>query len=99
MNADLKLYHYTKGRAFGPHIDEPVVEGSYRSEFTVLMYIVADGLKGGQTVFHTRPPIAVECVPGRVLLHYTGRNCLHSGAPVEKGTKMLLRTDLFFKRE
>lgn len=79
-----------------PQIDQPVREGKHESEFTVLIYLEATDLKGGQTIFHTRPPVSVDCVPGRVLIHWTGRECLHEGALVEKGCKTLLRTDLFY---
>lgn len=91
---------YRKGQSFGPHIDQPVLEGkSSESEFTVLIYLEGgDQLKGGDTIFHSRPPVSVKAVPGRVCLHWTGHDCLHEGELVTKGTKMVLRTDLFYPR-
>ena len=97
VNHDDKFYRYTKGAAFRPHIDERVAGGpGVASEFTMLMCLQADNLRGGCTTFHTRPTHSVERRPGRVLLHWTGRDCLHSGDLVESGTKALLRTDLYF---
>lgn len=104
VNADLKFYRYKEGAQFGRHVDEPVfkvVEGEMLvSEFTILMYISCDSsLKGGETKFWLKKdPVSVEPKCGRICLHWTGKECLHSGEKVERGEKYVLRTDLFYKR-
>jgi hypothetical protein len=58
--------------------------------------------------FYTMKPPLTQSVPflqvsvapqmGRLCLHWTGHDFLHEGALVTKGTKYLLRTDLFFPK-
>lgn len=103
INPAFRFYRYQKGMEFGPHVDEPVEEvgdsTKFASQFTLLLYIQADNLKGGETVFHgKRKDVAVEPKIGRLLAHWTGHDCRHSGAMVEKGVKMILRTDLFYRK-
>lgn len=103
VNTDLKFYRYKQGARFGQHVDEPVfkqIDGDKLvSEFTVLIYIGCEnGLKGGETKFWLKKdPVMVEPKCGRVCLHWTGKDCLHSGEEVERGEKYVLRTDLFYK--
>ena len=103
VNSDLKFYRYKQGAKFGQHVDEPVfkkVDGvKLVSEFTILMYIGCDNsLKGGETKFWLKKdPVTVEPKCGRVCLHWTGKDCLHSGEEVERGEKYVLRTDLFYQ--
>ena len=104
VNTDLKFYRYKEGAQFGQHVDEPVfkvVDGEKLvSEFTILIYISCDtSLKGGETKFWLKKhPISVEPKCGRVCLHWTGKECLHSGEKVDRGEKYVLRTDLFYKQ-
>jgi hypothetical protein len=69
--------------------------GEARSELTLLVYLNAD-FQGGQTEF---PEQRVCVVPaaGRAVLFPHG--LLHRGAPVEAGTKYLLRTEIYYAPE
>ena len=102
LNSDVKFYRYRKDAEFQQHVDEPVLktvqEKKLISEFTVLFYIGAEqGLKGGETKFWLKnQPINVEPKVGRVCLHWTGKDCRHSGEKVERGEKYVMRTDLFY---
>lgn len=99
FNPNLRLYKYCGGHSFGKHIDESnIVENMGRTEITVLVYL--SECKGGATRFF--PPFSKRSfsfhpVPGTMLLHVHGEDCLeHEADPVLGGTKYVLRTDVVF---
>ena len=106
-NPNLRLYRYVEGQRFGPHIDQAnrLDDGSITA-FTVLLYLNDDGLQGGETIFYEdgRRPESEAAVlrfaprAGAALVHSHGDRCLtHEGAPVSRGTKYLLRTDVAYR--
>jgi hypothetical protein len=102
FNPNLRLYKYTKGHAFGKHVDgSNLVESMGMTEITVLIYL--SSCKGGATRFY--PPssrrkqasVAFDPEPGTMLLHVHGDRCLeHEADQVLDGVKYVLRTDLVF---
>mmetsp|Transcript_2550 Transcript_2550/g.5806 ORF Transcript_2550/g.5806 Transcript_2550/m.5806 type:complete len:287 (-) Transcript_2550:87-947(-) len=111
LNPNFRLYRYEPNQAFGEHIDESVQVDSYgrgvRTLFTLLVYLNGGGeLVGGETKFYkgTKPgagKVALSFPPkmGSGLAHIHGQRCmLHEGAPVRKGVKYLLRTDVCYKQ-
>ncbi|KLO12617.1 hypothetical protein SCHPADRAFT_829289 [Schizopora paradoxa] len=107
FNSNIRLYKYTEGQYFGCHYDDSVKDplaAGVHSEWTILIYLsgVEDGVVGGETVFYKGAgKKKVEIRPtlrrGSALLHKHGQYCLlHEGAPVLKGTKYVLRSDLMF---
>jgi hypothetical protein len=99
FNPNIRLYKYTKGHAFGKHVDgSNRVDGVGQTEITILVYL--SDCKGGATRFY--PPrrkksIAFDPEPGAMLLHVHGDNCLeHEGDEVLDGIKYVLRTDMVF---
>lgn len=109
IHPEIKFYRYCRGAEFAPHVDDPVYlaprtgggteSAGGVSEFTVLLYIGAEnGLKGGATRFWLKnKTVDVEPKVGRVCLHWTGKDCRHSGELVERGEKWVLRTDLLYE--
>lgn len=95
-NPNLRLYKYTKGHAFGRHVDgSNSVEGTGDTLWTVLIYL--SECRGGATRFYTsaKKSVAFDPVPGSILLHLHGDHCLeHEAEVVTQGTKYVLRTDL-----
>ncbi|KAL1742260.1 hypothetical protein HDZ31DRAFT_43666 [Schizophyllum fasciatum] len=110
MNSNIRMYKYTKGQYFGQHYDDSVKDSvtGDKSEWTLLVYLTGaeDGVEGGETIFQleegegkrrTTRPLVPPLSRGMALLHRHGANCLlHEGAPVLKGTKYVLRSDLMF---
>ena len=78
-----------------------------RSMYTLHLYLnektEENPLLGGSTAFHSlilgRSAVDLDVNPrvGRVLI-FQHRNLLHSGAEVQKGVKLTLRTDLMFRK-
>jgi hypothetical protein len=91
LNERLRFYRYRPGELFDWHRD-----GFYRrspterSRLTLLIYLNAvEG--GGATEL---PPHAVEPREGRALVFPHSR--VHRGAPVERGVKYVLRSDVMY---
>jgi predicted 2-oxoglutarate/Fe(II)-dependent dioxygenase YbiX len=99
FNERWRFYRYDPGQAFAPHFD-----GYYerpngeRSHFTFMVFL-NDGFEGGETVFHRHflRPLSVRPVRGLALVFYHKQ--LHEGAPVIRGRKYVLRTDVMYRRE
>jgi predicted 2-oxoglutarate/Fe(II)-dependent dioxygenase YbiX len=96
FNERWRFYRYDPGQRFKPHYD-----GYYqrpngeRSHFTFMMYL-NEGAEGGETVFgDERPPLRVRPTRGTALVFYHKQ--LHEGAPVIRGRKYVLRTDVMYR--
>src|SRR5262249_50930092 len=61
---------------------------------TMLMYLNG-GFAGGETGIHCRTPLRVVPAKGMALLFR--HHLLHEGAPVIKGRKYVLRTDVMYR--
>lgn len=112
MNSDIRVYRYEQGQSFGRHYDDSIFCRGLRSEWTLLVYLTGeeDGVQGGETVFYPEARVMskkgagaasgearIALRRGLALLHRHGRECaLHEGAPVLKGTKWVLRSDVLF---
>jgi hypothetical protein len=101
-NSNIRLYKYEQGQRFGRHVDQSnrLADGSV-TEFTVLIYLNDDGLKGGETVFYgscNHEVFRFAPRAGSVLIHAHGLRCLtHEGAEVTQGAKYVLRTDVAYR--
>lgn len=95
-NPNIRLYKYEKGMSFSKHFDDSqTLENGCVTRWTVLIYLSA--CNGGATSFESN--ISVDPVPGMLLIHKHGDDCLeHEADPVESGTKYVLRTDLVYAR-
>ncbi|GAA6000463.1 uncharacterized protein JCM10292_001527 [Rhodotorula paludigena] len=108
LNPNIRVYRYVEGASFAAHYDDDVYDSAtgWTTEWTLLVYITGkeDGVVGGETAFYPNPSkrsngpaIVPELKAGRALLHRHGQHCaLHEGRMVEKGTKWVLRSDVFF---
>ncbi|KAF9889145.1 hypothetical protein FE257_007634 [Aspergillus nanangensis] len=114
LNANIRIYRYTKGQFFAQHYDDSntVTFSSpshpsqpARTTWTLLIYLTA--CSGGETVFYPEPtranrnpePVSVAPETGMALLHRHGDQCLaHEGMEVFGGEKWVLRSDLVVER-
>jgi len=93
-NPRLRLYRYRPGEKHGVHWDTEVeLPGGLRSRLTLVFYL-NENFEGGATDF---PELGERIVPrtGRALLFQ--HRVLHSAMPVTRGTKHVLRTDIFYR--
>lgn len=94
LNERLRYYKYGPTECFRWHHD-----GSFRrdngeaSELTFMVYL-NDGFEGGATEFEW-PELSVEPREGMAIV-FTHR-VRHQGAPVVRGTKYVLRSDVMFR--
>lgn len=108
LNERMRFLRYEEGNYFRPHWDGSfrVPGGDEFSLYTLHLYLneadpnAPEGeLKGGATRFHSadeRAEFDVEPKIGRVLI-FQHRNLLHSGADVDAGIKLTMRTDLMYR--
>ena len=91
INPRLRFYAYEAGCAYPPHTDGAwIIDGNTRSRLTLLVYLT-EGYDGGETCFPDGP-VSLRPRPGDALLFPHPR--WHAGAPVSRGRKVVLRTDL-----
>lgn len=86
----LRFYEYTAGQRFRMHKDGPWVEDGLTSQLTVLVYL-NDAFTGGDTGFK-QFRVTPRTGDALVFVHDTW----HEGAPVEQGTKYVLRSDILY---
>lgn len=102
LNPRMRACRYRAGQWFGPHRDGVHWQSAReRSWLSVLVYL-DDGFRGGDTrVFADRHGARVvrRIVPARGKLAIFDHTLWHDGAPVEAGTKHVLRTDVMYTRD
>lgn len=92
VNRRLRVLHYSQpGECFPGHVDYSVEDGDRRSLVTVLIYL-NDGFDGGETIFYDE----VKITPKRGSALLFDHDLWHCGAPLIRGDKFILRTDLMF---
>ena len=95
LNERFRYYRYDIGQRFAPHYDGCFErDNGERSEFTFMIYL-NDDFSGGETKFyHGERKRIIVPRQGTALVFY--HHQLHEGAPVEKGRKYVLRTDVMY---
>lgn len=89
-NPRTRFYRYRVGASFSMHEDEPWRPNSHtRSLLTVLAYLPCGGCDGGETVIDGE---VVQPIDGRVVVF--DHALAHEGRPVERGSKIVLRSDV-----
>eukprot|EP01139_Manchomonas_bermudensis_P023884 Amastigsp_a841700_941.p1 type:complete len:267 gc:universal Amastigsp_a841700_941:975-175(-) len=108
----LKFVQYQAGQDFPAHVDGAKVEADdVRSQISVLFYL--DSTDGGQLQFlqapnsdlgmgaasKAEPTFITEITPERgMCMWFSHKPYLHQSAPVIKGRKFCIRTDVMFRR-
>jgi prolyl 4-hydroxylase len=97
LNERLRFYRYDAGQTFKPHYDGSFKrDNGEKSQVTFMVYLNED-FEGGQTRFDLRYPHGqVDVVPrtGTALLFW--HSLRHDGAPVTRGRKYVLRSDVMY---
>ena len=96
------------GEVFGAHYDESTdVAAGGHTEFTFLLYLTG-GVVGGETAFYRHALLARDDAKetfrvapelGKALVFRHGARCPpHASLAVERGTKLVLRSDVVYER-
>jgi prolyl 4-hydroxylase len=96
LNERFRVYRYERAQYFRWHSDGAFVRNAHeRSELTLMIYLNGD-FEGGTTDFDTRrAALRVEPVAGTALVFE--HPLRHQGAPVARGRKYVLRTDVMYR--
>lgn len=97
LNERFRFYRYEPGQFFFWHRDGAFVRSDEERSFLTVMLYLADAVGGGTTDFDTRAgefQVAPRTGTALVFEH----SLRHQGAPVERGVKLVLRTDVMFRR-
>lgn len=96
LNERFRYYRYDVGQRFAPHFD-----GCFRRskvEESLFMIYLNDDFDGGETKFYLqngRLRASVKPERGMALVFWHLQ--LHEGAPVEKGRKYVVRSDVMYR--
>jgi predicted 2-oxoglutarate/Fe(II)-dependent dioxygenase YbiX len=105
FNERFRFYRYDVGQFFAQHIDGSFVRNpEERSELSFMIYL-NDGFEGGDTIFskgrwdafNERWESTLRVRPKRGMALVFQHDQVHEGAPVEKGRKYVLRTDVMYR--
>ncbi len=95
-NERLRCYRYEAGQYFAPHFDGAFTRHRHERSLLTLLVYLNDCEAGGHTgLIELERKVAPRT--GRALLfnHFL----LHEGAPVQRGLKYVLRSDLMYRRD
>jgi predicted 2-oxoglutarate/Fe(II)-dependent dioxygenase YbiX len=99
LNERLRLYRYDPGQRFAPHYDGAFERNPFEASRRTFMVYLNEVERGGETVFYDdgslRADLRVRPEPGCALVF--AHRLLHEGAPVARGRKYVLRTDVMYR--
>lgn len=95
-NERLRCYRYRPGQRFRPHFDGCFERTPKERSFLTFLVYLNTCEAGGATCFNDLE-LEVQPSTGAGLLF--NHHLLHEGAPVLKGVKYVVRTDLLYRRE
>ncbi len=93
LNERLRFYRYDPGQRFAPHRDGHVARSADERSFVTLLVYLNGDCQGG----HTRL-IGADVAPRAGAALCFDHELLHEGAPVTSGRKLVLRSDVMFRR-
>ncbi len=97
LNERFRFYRYAPGQYFRWHHDGAFVRDDGEQSFLTLMIYLDDGFEGGSTDFDTVAG-SFRVVPEQGMVLVFDHRLLHQGAPVTRGVKHVLRTDVMYRR-
>ena len=93
LNEKFRYYRYNSGELFDWHSDGYFERNSNERSYMTFMIYLSENFKGGDTKFKK---FNIKPVKGMALLFM--HNLVHQGAPVSKGTKYVLRSDVMYSK-
>ena len=99
LNERFRFYRYDPGQYFRWHFDGCFRRSDREESMLTLMVYLNGNFVGGTTDFDNRAlsePLSIEPFAGRALIFTHAQ--LHQGAPLRRGRKYVLRTDVMYHR-
>jgi predicted 2-oxoglutarate/Fe(II)-dependent dioxygenase YbiX len=100
LNERFRFYRYTRGQQFDWHRDGAFHRSDVEYSLLTFMIYLNDGCEGGATEFEDHDsahPLRVTPARGMALLFH--HPLVHRGAPVRRGVKYVLRSDVMYRRD
>ena len=94
LNERFRFYRYQDGQRFRPHVDGAYKRSDTEVSLITLLIYLNEGFEGGSTYLIDADE---EVIPKEGSLLLFDHKMLHSGTPVTKGVKYVLRTDVMYK--
>jgi predicted 2-oxoglutarate/Fe(II)-dependent dioxygenase YbiX len=91
LNERFRFYRYDVGEYFAPHLDGYYQRDNGECSHLTFMIYLNDDFEGGATLFG-----GISIGPRRGMALVFIHELLHEGAPVTKGRKCVLRSDVMF---
>lgn len=97
LHERFRFYRYEVAEQFLLHMDGSVRRGKNEESLLTFIVYLSDVEEGGETNFYQVGGILEFSVkPGRGRALLFDHRCLHEGAPVQRGRKYVLRTDVLY---
>ncbi len=100
LNERFRYYRYDLGQTFRPHYDGSFERRPGEESHLTFMIYLNDGFQGGTTEFYHAdgaPRASVRPREGMALVFHHAQ--LHEGAPVLRGRKYVLRSDVMYRAD
>jgi prolyl 4-hydroxylase len=91
----LRVYRYEPGQHFGLHEDQSYFGPDGEVSLLTLIVYLNEGFEGGETEFPEQQRTVVPKTGTALLFQH---RVLHAGNRVTQGTKLLLRSDVLYRR-
>ena len=95
LNERFRYYRYDPGQYFRWHGDGAFARSHYERSLLTAMVYLSDDFEGGSTEFSDYGAV----IPERGSALFFEHRLIHQGAPVIRGRKYVLRTDVRYRRE
>jgi predicted 2-oxoglutarate/Fe(II)-dependent dioxygenase YbiX len=94
LNERFRYYRYDPGQYFRWHGDGAFVRSQYERSLLTAMVYLSDDFEGGSTDFQDYGSV----IPERGMALFFEHSLFHQGAPVIRGRKYVLRSDVMYRR-
>jgi predicted 2-oxoglutarate/Fe(II)-dependent dioxygenase YbiX len=96
LNERFRFYRYEAGQYFRWHHDGAFRRSPSERSLTTAMLYLNEGFEGGETEFRLSAGL-LSIAPKRGLLLLFDHGLRHQGAPVRRGRKYVLRSDVMYR--
>ena len=95
LNERLRLYRYTQGQRFAPHMDHWYLPSPCDITLLTVLVYLNDDFEGGETRFMEQVEAEIAPKPGRVAIFQ--HKIRHEGCEVIRGRKYAMRSDVIYR--
>lgn len=99
LNERFRFYRYEPGQYFRWHHDGPFIRSHHERSLRTVMVYLDHEFTGGATEFERNRGDIVSVTPERGMALVFDHPLVHQGAPVQRGVKHVLRSDIMYRRD